>query len=310
MDRFFRNYTILIIDKSDAVFNRAQEVLKNSPIISRLMLASSGVEAFKLLLNHRVDLILCSIRMPGIDDSRLISMLHNSPELGEIPIIALIDEVKGDERIEALRAGAQESFDRSCHDEELLSRISSLLHKKSLQDTLDEKNRKIEELSKLDSLTKVSHRHYLLEILELEFLRAERYSSFLSFMICSLDNFKELTVKHGGVLGDRVLVTVANKIRDCLRINDLVGRFNEEEFGIILPETNIAGAANAAERYRLSMAELPFYNDQERINITGSFGVVCYPHQDIRDVKSIIEKADKAVHIAKAGGFNRVVVLE
>ena len=149
-----------------------------------------------------------------------------------------------------------------------------------------------------------------MDVVDLEFLRAERYQSSLSFIAVDLDNFRELNETWGPAIGDRALVATATLIQDGLRVNDTVGRYDGDKFGIVLPETDLQGATVVAKRYRAQLEELSMLEDKGRLQLTASFGAVCYPHKEIVVVHDLIKKADKALSIAKAGGGNRVVILE
>jgi two-component system cell cycle response regulator len=303
-------YTILIIDNSEAVKNGVRKAIQTAGLVSGVVEASNGMEGFKVLLNDQIDLVLCDLGMPGIDGHQFLTMLRERAEFAEIPIIVLTSKKGAETKIKALNAGASDYLVKPFSDDELLARVKIHLQMKKLRDELREKNAKLEELSNTDGLTKVSNQRRLMDVVDLEFRRAERYRSSLSFIMVDLDSFRELNDTWGPVIGDHVLLATATLIQEGLRVNDTIGRYDADKFGIVLPETDLEGATVVAKRYRSQLEELPILEDNERLRITASFGAVCYPHKEIVVVHDLVKKADKALSIAKAGGGNRVVILE
>jgi len=303
-------FSILIVDGSGSIVSGIREALNATGFVSRVFEASNGVEGFKILLNEQIDLVLCDLGMPGIDGHQFLTMFCERAEFSEIPIIVLASDKSSKTRNKALKAGASDYLIKPFSDDELVARAKIHLRMKKLRDELRDKNEKLERLSQTDGLTRVLNRRRLMEVLDLEFLRAERYRSCLSFIMVDLDNFKELNDSRGSVIGDHALVATATLIQDGLRVLDTIGRYDGDKFGIVLPETDLQGATVVAQRYRSQLEELLIVQNKERLRLTASFGAVCYPHKEIVVVHDLVKKADKALSIAKVGGGNRVVILE
>lgn len=161
-----------------------------------------------------------------------------------------------------------------------------------------------ENLARIDSLTGVLNRRPLLEALDMEVERAERYGRELSCIMIDLDKFKVFNDTYGHQFGDRVLHRIARVVSDHCRTNDHVGRYGGEEFLIILPETALDAAVKLAERVRLAVASTPLDQSQERVTL--SLGVA-----EWRDGKGsasqLISEADLALLNAKAAGRNRTM---
>ncbi len=130
-------------------------------------------------------------------------------------------------------------------------------------------------------------------------------------MLLDIDHFKSVNDTYGHQIGDEVLKWFAEKLRESVRAVDLPARFGGEEFLVVLPETDDAGAAVIADRTRRKIAENPFVRRQENgrtleIPITVSVGVAGMNKMDTET--ELIKAADKALYQAKADGRNRVVV--
>lgn len=176
-----------------------------------------------------------------------------------------------------------------------------------------ERQKEVEKLLKkkahYDELTDLPNRRYFLERLKEEITRARRYGHFLSVVMIDLDYFKFVNDNHGHATGDRVLEKFAKILSDSSRSVDIPGRFGGEEFSIALPETDIEGAENIAERVRCLVEEESFEVEEgyeAQIHLTCSLGVATLRPEE--DVDNIIQRADDAMYRAKKQGRNRVVV--
>ena len=302
--------TVLIIDDSESVRNRVRQALHDKQVFSRFLLAGDGVEGFKLLLGNRVDLVLCDIIMPGIDGFRFLSLIQSKPEYSDVPVIMLTGQEDVRAKVKGLELGASDYLTKPFHDEELVARVKVHLKIKALQDELREKNVRLEELSNTDGLTKITNRRHFMEVFELEFMRAERYSAAMTYVMIDLDHFKRINDEYGHLVGDRALIACANVLREGLRAHDVVARYGGEEFALLLPETDLAGARVVAERYRRRIEETTIAVGEQTVNMTASLGVACCPHDQVNSIDDLIRLADDALYRAKQDGRNRVVFAE
>ncbi|ALJ33963.1 diguanylate cyclase [Azospirillum brasilense] len=171
---------------------------------------------------------------------------------------------------------------------------------------LKESEERLRRLSITDSLTGVSNRRHFVEAAEQELARARRHGRPVTLLMLDLDHFKSINDTHGHAVGDEALRTFTAACRALLRENDLLGRTGGEEFAILLPETDIAGARMVAERIRRRTAELAVPAGDETVRFTVSIGVACCA-AGTRDVDAMLSSADEALYRAKAAGRNRVV---
>ncbi len=168
-------------------------------------------------------------------------------------------------------------------------------------DQLQVKNEELEQLAVTDLLTGLYNRVKLDQVLNDEVIRFKRYNNLLSLIILDIDYFKKVNDNFGHQTGDKVLQEVAATLRDNIRDVDIAGRWGGEEFMVICPETDLAGAKLVAEKLRAIME----YQDMGKVgNVTSSFGVA--ELGDGEEDADLIRKADSALYKAKENGRNRV----
>jgi two-component system cell cycle response regulator len=184
--------SILIIDDSDNVREQICTTLQAVDIFDHIYQAKDGVEAFKLLLSLRIDLILCDLEMPRIDGIKLLKMINNREELRSIPVIMLTGHEERDLKIRLLGEGACDYVTKPFDAGELIARVKVQLKIKMLQDELKKSNELLKQLSYTDPLTLLYNRRYMTNMLEKELQRAERKGTHLSMIMIDIDHFKSV----------------------------------------------------------------------------------------------------------------------
>ena len=163
-----------------------------------------------------------------------------------------------------------------------------------------------EEISRIsitDKLTQLYNRQKIDEILEIEMDRSERTKRPFAVMLFNIDLLKMVNETYGNQSGDTVLVDCANIIKENVRSTDSVGRWNGEEFLILLPETDKNGAKLLAEKLR---ARIDDYSFTKVGKMTASFGISAYK-KDLLPA-SIVARADSALRKAKEKGRNQIEI--
>lgn len=155
-----------------------------------------------------------------------------------------------------------------------------------------------------DNLTGISNRSSFLQALEQELERFHRYPNPAAILMIDLDHFKKVNDNYGHPAGDRVLKGFAHLTNGTLREVDRFGRLGGEEFAILLPDTDAAGALRYAERLRNNIASATFSTEQGDISVTISIGISLFQADD-QTVQTIISRADNALYRAKQQGRNR-----
>lgn len=170
-------------------------------------------------------------------------------------------------------------------------------------------NRQLSELSDTDQLTGLKNRRYLDRILQEEFSRSSRYRHNLSIILLDIDHFKHFNDRYGHLVGDDCLKAVATVLADNIRDGiDCIARYGGEEFCVLLPETDIQCAREAAERLRRSVNTMLFKVRQNAVNVSISLGVAALEENHQSTPEKLIDKADSALYRAKQTGRNRTVI--
>jgi diguanylate cyclase (GGDEF)-like protein len=150
------------------------------------------------------------------------------------------------------------------------------------------------------------------QIAQKEIARAARDRHTVAVMIIDMDRFKAVNDTHGHLVGDAVLVAVAERLTAELRQYDSIGRFGGEEFVAILPEVDMATARAVSDRILARVRELEVFSpDAPAVPLGGfsaSIGVALYPNNGA-DVESLLHVADSALYSAKSAGRDRVEVV-
>jgi diguanylate cyclase (GGDEF)-like protein len=162
-----------------------------------------------------------------------------------------------------------------------------------------------------DDLTGLANVRQLHGVLERELERARRFGSSLGLVMLDIDDFKQVNDTYGHQQGDVVLASVARALRDLSRDIDEPARYGGEEMAVVLPGTDVEGAAQLAERMREAVEELrvPRVDGDGYLGVTASFGVASIPFS-AADRESLIAAADVALYRAKRAGKNRVEAAE
>ena len=171
---------------------------------------------------------------------------------------------------------------------------------------LGAQNEELHQHANIDGLTGLHNRRYVVDQFEKMYNKATRYHSPCSILLIDIDYFKKVNDVHGHLVGDDVLVEVAQLLQRALRDSDLIGRYGGEEFLALLPMTNLLEAQILAERLREQVENSEEIKRQHGFGVTVSIGVAQITDHDTQ--KQLIQRADEALYKAKAAGRNRVVL--
>lgn len=173
--------------------------------------------------------------------------------------------------------------------------------RKARERELLERNRVLASMAAADSLTGLYNRRRTLEVLQRLLRAANRYQRPLVVAMIDLDDFKTVNDRHGHAVGDEVLVAFARLLKALSRDSDCAGRIGGEEFLLVLPESDCAGASRLLDRLREACQSLRFSVPGLHIN----FSAGLYSRQPGDAISTLLRHADQALYAAKRQGRAR-----
>lgn len=231
--------------------------------------------------------------VPNIKDVLMVTKF-------KFPILFIGEPFKGC----TVRAVAFDYVKTPVDNNELIVRVKNMLKIRELRD-------KLKTLSTTDELTGLHNRKYLLERMEQEISRSKRYGTALSVLLFDLDFFKVVNDIYGYEWGDVLLKSIADKLKQLIRKEDILTRYGDEEFIVVLPNTSEDNAFLFAERFRKDIEKMEFIpaGEEERHPITISGGISTFPciPDTEEDANTIIRYSEHALYNAKKRGKNKIV---
>lgn len=291
---------ILLVEDDKVTREAIRSILQDTYVFVD---ASTAEEALRLLRQGlNPDLVLLDVRLPDMDGYSLFERLRNEGFVRDMLVIFLTGQWGEADEARGLGLGAVDYIRKPVSAPVLRARIHNHLQLKRHRDMLLD-------LSHLDGLTNIPNRRRLDEVLARQWALAGRKNTSMALLFVDIDHFKAYNDTYGHLAGDDCLRQVARVLFSSVkRPCDLVARFGGEEFVALLPETDLAGARNVAERMRrgVETLEIPHASSPVAPQVTVSVGgCVCEACGRFL-AEAMLACADEALYAAKTAGRNRV----
>jgi diguanylate cyclase (GGDEF)-like protein len=251
--------------------------------------------------------------MPGMDGLELTRTIRDGTHYpGYVYIMLCTAHDSEDEILAGLNAGADDYLSKRASGTQLVARLATarriLTLEHSLKQVIEERRR----MAMTDSLTGAHNRRYFMSHLRREMKRARRAAGELSLLVFDVDHFKHINDRYGHAAGDAVLVEFVRRIQHSLRReDDWCARLGGEEFAVVLPQTDLAGAGVVAEAIRRALAAEPVATVAGSIEATVSVGVTglsVLADRDGATVEQLLRRADDCLYSSKRHGRDRVTI--
>ncbi len=275
----------------------------------RVISCKGGLEAWDVIQSENApSLLILDWMMPGLDGMEICRRVRELAREPYTYILLLTSKGEQEDIIKGMEAGADDYITKPFNQNELRVRLAAGRRIVELNEDLLSMRNNLARQAIYDELTGIYNRHFMVETLEEEFSRALRYQTELSCILLDLDCFKEINDTFGHAFGDLVLREFSACLKQEARKTDIPFRYGGEEFMLLLPNTDVGGALNVAEKIR-SACETKKYDDGNNVTtVTVSLGIASVKHHQLVDGKELMAFADKALYRAKTEGRNRVEV--
>jgi two-component system cell cycle response regulator len=301
---------VLLVDDDELVMERLK-----IPIVEagyEVFTATDGATAVAALQKDFMSIVILDRNMPGMDGLTMCRTVRQKIWPGYTYLILLTAHDAEEDILLGLEAGADDYLSKRVSDAQLIARLSAATRVLSLEHSLKSALEDRRRMAMTDALTGAHNRRYFMRYLGGELKRSRRFGTELALLVLDVDHFKQVNDKYGHAAGDVVLQELVKRIQKCLpREYDWCARLGGEEFAVVLPQTDLAGAAVVAEKLRKSVEEMPIRLNAEVSAITVSIGVSglqAMPKRDATTVETLLAHADGYLYKSKENGRNRVTL--
>ncbi|OGF67078.1 MAG: hypothetical protein A2Y62_09005 [Candidatus Fischerbacteria bacterium RBG_13_37_8] len=287
-------FKILIID--DEIYKAQQyaQILYQAGMHTNIV--NNPKQIMKPLVEFKPDLILLGFYMPEVTGAELARIIRQEEAFVSIPIVFLSTETDFKKQLVAMGQGADDFLTIPIKAEHLISSITNRI----------QRSRSLRAFMIKDSLTGLLNHTALKEQLEIEFKRANREQSMLSFAMIDIDRFKLINDNYGHLAGDNIVKSLSRLLKRRLRKTDIIGRYGGDEFAIILPNTKAAVAVKIIDEIREGFSQITHQYQNEEFSVTFSCGIASL--SNYFDAIELNDAADKALYEAKQKGRNQTVM--
>jgi two-component system cell cycle response regulator len=294
----------VLIAHRDAVLRRAARELLEG-VGAEVGDEADPVAAAEAVRLDRPHVVLLDHALDGEEERSLMRDVAGDPELLGTAVILVRPDAGVADVVQALAAGAVDVWTGEHVLPELVARVRAAFRSRQLLDLALRRFTDLEDLAYRDELTELPNRRGTVRQLEVLISRSRRHGHQLCVLLVDADRFKAINDDHGHATGDVVLRELAGRLRDRVRREDLVGRWGGEEFLVALPETTPDAGVAVAESLREAVGRAPVGASGTELCVTVSIGLAGWTGEPLED---LVDRADRALYAAKAGGRDRVVV--
>lgn len=293
---------VLIVDDDPVMREMLADVFEAPRYLADT--AASGEEAFEKLQHGAFDLLLTDMRMPGYDGFDVLAAAHRIAP--DTEVIVMTGYASVDMAVECMKRGATDFITKPFNIDHILMIAQRVVEGKRLRERAAQ-TEYYQSLALTDALTGIYNRRYFMQLLETEMARSKRKGHAFVVAMLDIDNFKSFNDTNGHLAGDDALKKVAWALDHHSRTSDIVARFGGEEFALILPEMTRNDGRLAAERLRRIIEQTPVPGEKNTVGgrLTISLGLAVFP-DDADAVTQLLERADRALYLAKGRGKNQV----
>jgi two-component system, cell cycle response regulator len=285
---------LLIVEDSPTMRRVIRRFLDSTGYV--IFEAGDGEEALRLAARERPDVILLDVQIPLLDGFGVLASLQTDAALSEIPVVLVTARSEAEDVADGLHRGAHDYLRKPFEQPELLARVHAAMRTKALRDELRARNAQLELMVNTDLVTGLLNRRATDEQLASLISRSRRHAAALSLLLVDVDGLRAVNGTHGSAVGDAVLETVAARVSEQLREEDVLGRWGGDELIVLAPDTGPEGAARLATRVRGAIAATPVATEAGALVTTVTVGVSTLAADD--GAGDLVRRAEESLRAA------------
>lgn len=292
---------LLVVDDSRVMRTAAKKMLGER---FDVVTAEDGLDGLKQIKSDQsIQVVFTDLSMPELDGYGLLEKIRTDEDSGisGLPVI-VVTGAENDEaaREKALDMGATDFISKPFNSTDLLARASAHAN-------YQRERRQLAEQTTIDAVTGLGNQRYFQQRVKQELAFAARQGHKLSVVRADVDGFKNIFIKAGKEAADQILAQVGKVIAELVRKEDTGARIGLNQFAVLLPTADAAGAAIFANRLCRQVREMPMEIRGRQVNITLSVGVLAPDPHPGATPRSVLEEANLVLNAAIEAGGNRVI---
>ena len=265
--------------------------------------ATSGENALQLFTHNRPDLVILDVVMEGIDGDECARRIRAIDTNDWIPIIFLSASIEDADIAQGIDAGGDDYLTKPYSEVRLASKVRAMERIAIMRNKLFDLTQQLQILSTTDRLTGLYNRLHFEKSMKEKIADAKRSHYHFALLYLDLDKFKAVNDTLGHHVGDLLLQTVAERLQNLHRINDIIARLGGDEFAVILGNLkNPQDGGDVAKKIIHTLSK-EYVLESYKITIGTSIGIAIYPFMG-KTEDELIKNADTALYRVKEAGRN------
>ncbi len=240
--------------------------------------------------------------MPELDGPGVCRAVRTRSEQTYVYMVLLTSKGSKEETVLGLESGADDYLTKPFNGEELRARLRVGERILLLEDRLVEARENMRFRATHDQLTSLLNRGAIMDLLTRELHRSHREQKSTAILLGDIDHFKRVNDTLGHIVGDEVLMEIANRLLGSVRSYDFVGRYGGEEFLVVLNSCDPVFAPGRAEAIRRSISTRAIQTAKGPLALTMSLGLLLSSEWGLKPIEELLHEVDNALYEAKAAG--------
>ncbi len=283
---------VLVVDDDDHTRVLLRDLCEGQGF--RVTVACDGLEAWDAITADKPDLVLMDLMMPRRDGFSVLTSVREREDLKDLPVIILTAIGDLDGKIRGMELGADDYVTKPFRLVELQTRINSALLVREYRRRMLAAEEELSQLRALDAVTGAGTYSQLKVSLDSELARSRRHGRPAACLLFGFDDYQGLRYQLGRDACDGFLGRMAQGVRGALRGADRLFRVDNDQFVVLLPETNLEGARLVAERLLEVLGKSRPEGPSGPMAAVARFGAAMFPHDRVRSSEDLLREANRS----------------